>query len=287
MSDYDYEEKRSSNQSSRGHYGYSSKPIGITIHHWGSTGQKHDNVVGWLRGSAGGTSNRGSSAHLVTSAGRVTRLVPDDRASWHAGSTAGNGSTIGIECRPEMSADDWDTLVELCADLEEKHGSLKYYKHSDWKNTACPGKYANRIGDLVDAVNAEHARRKSGESKPKPKPAPSKPAGKVPGPGHAFPWPAGHYIGPKSGPDRSHSGFYKNRKWSGQYDEYWIKELVDQFERRGWDPENDYLVKYGNDGRYGEELESLFRAFQRTQGLTVDGLAGREVWDEAFTEPVT
>lgn len=172
MSNYDYEYKQTSNSSTRKSYGYDSTPDGITIHHWGSMGQKHNNVVGWLRGAAGGTSNDGSSAHLVVSAGRCTRLEKDSRATWHAGNREGNGRTIGIECRPEMSADDWQTLVEVCADLEEEHGSLKYFLHQDWKATACPGKYADKLDDLVRDVNAEHKRRKAG-TKPKPKPTPA------------------------------------------------------------------------------------------------------------------
>src|SRR5699024_11899103 len=48
------------NYSSRSRYGHGSTVKGITIHHWGSTGQKHANVVAWLRGYTG---NRGSSAH--------------------------------------------------------------------------------------------------------------------------------------------------------------------------------------------------------------------------------
>lgn len=169
MSDYRYEHQPSGNNSSRRHYGYPPKPTGITIHHWGSTGQKHANVANYLCRRNGNT-----SAHYVTSAGLVTQLVDESRAAWHAGSTPGNGSTIGIECRPEMSAADWDTLVQLCTDLEEKHGSLKYYGHKDWKNTACPGDYSDRIGELVKAINAEHKRRKTGGA-PKPKPKPSKP----------------------------------------------------------------------------------------------------------------
>lgn len=183
MAAYTKETKKSSNSSTRSHYGYSAKPTAITIHHWGSTGQKHENVVDWLRGAAGGTDNTQTSAHYVCSAGLVSQLVDDSRAAWHAGSTEGNGSTIGIECRPEMSEGDWDTLVQLCTDLEEEHGSLKYYGHKDWKNTACPGDYYPRIGELVDAVNAEHKRRKNGGAPAKPskpsKPKPSKPAGKI------------------------------------------------------------------------------------------------------------
>ena len=170
MSDYRYEHQPSGNNSSRRHYGYPPKPTGITIHHWGSTGQKHANVANYLCRRNGNT-----SAHYVTSAGLVTQLVDESRAAWHAGSTPGNGSTIGIECRPEMSADDWATLVELCTDIEDRNGSMKYYKHSDWKNTACPGKYSDRIGELVEAVNAEHDRRKTGAAKPTPA-KPSKPS---------------------------------------------------------------------------------------------------------------
>lgn len=176
MTAYTLEHHKSSSSSTRAHYGYGTKPTGITIHHWGSTGQTHAGVVSWLRGAAGGTSNTDTSAHYVMSDGLVTNLVDDDRAAWHAGSTPGNGQTIGIECRPEMSAGDWDTLVQLCTDLEEKHGSLKYYGHKDWKNTACPGDYYPRIGELVKAVNAEHKRRKNGGAPSKPsKPKPSKP----------------------------------------------------------------------------------------------------------------
>lgn len=171
---YDFNVRLSDASSTRAFYGAKSKPTGITIHHWGADGQSHNGVVAYLTRDGGNT-----SAHLVTSAGRVTRLVVDERAAWHAGSKQGNGTTIGIECRPEMSEEDWNTLVQLCADLEEIHGSLKYYRHSDWKATACPGRYSDRMQELVDAVNAEHRRRGAGSipaPAPRPKPAPVKPS---------------------------------------------------------------------------------------------------------------
>lgn len=370
---YKYVKNLGRNSSSRASYGYGSGIDGITVHHWGSTGQKHANVVSWLRGYTG---NRGSSAHYVVSAGLVTQLVEDSRASWHGGNNKANGTTIGIEMRPEMTDGDWETLVELCVNIERKHGSMKYYGHKDWKNTACPGDYYDRLGELVDAVNAykktgkvpsttgggsssggstggasksyttvaygttlgkydkgnpvkdwqdflvdqgyslgkggvdrffgastvtatKKYQKKAGLTgkdvdgmagkdtwalakkdgfkwKRKPK-AGSKP---TPGKAKAFPWGKGHYIGPKSGPTRSHSGFYGN-------DATHIKALVDQLAERGWDPTGDYLVRFGNDGKYGAELQSLIIAFQKDQGLAVDGLAGREVWDAAFTNPVT
>lgn len=148
----------SPNQSSRAAYGHPARPTGITIHHWGVDGQRHDRVVAYLCRPGGDT-----SAHEVISAGRVTHLVDFDFAAWHAGTRTGNGATIGLECRPEMSAGDWKTLVERCADIEDQLGPMDYYAHRDWKATACPGRYATRISELKRAVATERARRKKGD----------------------------------------------------------------------------------------------------------------------------
>lgn len=129
------------------------KPIGIMLHHWGIDGQSHDNVVAYLRRYRPANP---TSAHEVISAGRVTQLVPLLKRAWHARS--GNDDWIGMENRPEMSDGDWETLVERCADIERETGrSKRYGKHSDVVNTACPGRYASRVGELVNAVNANLA----------------------------------------------------------------------------------------------------------------------------------
>lgn len=118
-------------------------------------------------------------------------------------------------------------------------------------------------------------RKPKKSSKPKPKK-------KSPGKPKKFPWGKGHYIGPKSGPNSSHSGFHGN-------DSAQIKAFVNQLIKRGWNigKGKTYLSKFGNDGKYGSELRALIRAFQRDQGLKVDGYAGRETWNAAFKNPVT
>lgn len=124
-------------------------PKGVVIHHWGVDGQTHDGVVAYLRRYRPANP---TSAHEVISGGRVTRIVPLSKRAWHARSA--NNDWIGLECRPEMSQDDWDTLVQRCADLERELGrSLRYSRHSDHVATACPGRYTQKIGDLVNAVN--------------------------------------------------------------------------------------------------------------------------------------
>lgn len=144
----------------RADYGFGSKIQGVTIHHWGSDGQNFDSVTRFLcdTTSADRKANP-TSAHYVVQDGRVAQLADDSVATYHAGSAKGNGVTIGIECRPEMTAGDLDTLAQLIADLEGKHGPLKVYVHKEWFATACPGRYAAKVPWIVARVGELKAGR--------------------------------------------------------------------------------------------------------------------------------
>lgn len=178
MSSYKFEYLPSSNKSPRANFAdYNGSIDTIMLHHWGVDGQRHSTPVRWLRGVAAGQSNKGSSAHYVVSAGLVTQLVQESEAAWHC--VGRNGATIGVELRPEMSKGDWKTAIELCADIEERRGSMKYDTHGNNGSTACPGRWAKQVSRFVRDVNAEHRRRgndpkdprrKSSGSMAKPKP---------------------------------------------------------------------------------------------------------------------
>lgn len=109
---------------------------GITVHHWGGTGQQFDNVRDWLC-----TNDVPTSAHYVVQDGLVACIVSPDDAAWHAGTPRGNATTIGIELRPEATDGDYATAAQLIRELREAYGDLPLYKHSDWIATACPGRY--------------------------------------------------------------------------------------------------------------------------------------------------
>ena len=139
-----------------------AEPIGICLHHWGVDGQSHDGVANYL---ASHRPANPTSAHSVISAGRVTELVPWGKRAWHGRSA--NDYWIGLECRPEMSDGDFNTLVEYCYSIEVYYGkSMRYARHSDFVATACPGRYSGRIQELIDAVNALHAGKKPAKKKP-------------------------------------------------------------------------------------------------------------------------
>lgn len=117
----------------------------IVIHHWGVTGQTHDGVVNFFVNGPGTT-----SAHFVVSAGRIHCLVSPLDAAWHSGNAVGNATTIGIECRPEATDEDYATVAELVAFLRSEYGDLPLTPHRQWQSTACPGVWnLDRINKLA------------------------------------------------------------------------------------------------------------------------------------------
>lgn len=188
------------------------------------------------------------------------------------------GATLGLYDKGDAVKDWQDFLIAQGYKLTD--GADGYFGPDVDKATR---DYQKKIGVKVDGLVGDDtwAKAKKDGLKTTRKPKKSA-AGSAPGTAKAFPWAKDHYIGPKDGPNRSHSGFYGN-------DSTHVKAFVNQLVARGWNAKKGgtYLTKFGNDGKYGAELEALIRAFQKDQGLTVDGLGGRSTWDAAFKNPVT
>lgn len=108
----------------------------ITIHHWGDNGQQFDVVRDFLC-----TNNTPTSAHYVAQDGLVACIVNTADAAWHAGNAHGNATSIGIECRPEATDGDYQTIGELVAFIRAAYGDIPLFPHNHWTSTACPGDY--------------------------------------------------------------------------------------------------------------------------------------------------
>lgn len=121
-----------------GRYGCSVDKI--IIHHWGADGQTFDGVVSWFQNPSCST-----SAHAVLEDGKVACIVNYYDTAYHAGNWDANLTSIGIECRPEMSDGDLETLCEYIADLWTYYGVLPIYGHKDFSSTACPGRYYDKL----------------------------------------------------------------------------------------------------------------------------------------------
>ena len=141
---------------------------GIVIHHWGSKGQNFWDVNNYLC-----VNNKPTSAHFVVEAGRVSCIVSPVDASWHAGNAFANSHLIGIECRPEASDADYQTVAELIAKLRKDFAHpLPLTPHNKWQATACPGVY-----DLARLDRMAKAIQNPTTTAPvKPSPAPVVPA---------------------------------------------------------------------------------------------------------------
>lgn len=145
-------------------------PAFIVIHHWGNDGQNFYGVVEHLC-----CPDVDKSAHYVAEAGKVACIVAPYNRAWHAGA-GGNPRGIGIECRPECSASDRETVAELIANLRKTYGYLPLYPHNHFMPTACPGRWENylpfldrRAEEYRAGVTAKHLINKinKGENKMK------------------------------------------------------------------------------------------------------------------------
>ena len=129
----------------------------IVIHHWGILGQRFLTPVNWLC-----RPNGSSSAHYVVESGRVACLVAPKHVAWHAGNWPANVRSIGIECRPEATPGDFETVAQLIAELRNTYGYLPLAPHKQFQSTACPGKWEAMLSAL-DA-RAEQLRGKASKA---------------------------------------------------------------------------------------------------------------------------
>lgn len=140
----------------------------IVIHWWGERGQTHDGVVDFFVNGPGKT-----SAHFVVSAGRVTCLVTPADVAWHAGVWAENLRSIGIECRPEATPEDYRQVAELVAWLRSTYQKpLPLRAHREFHATACPGVWDLARIDTLARATGGAVSPQGGVVKPSPAPKP-------------------------------------------------------------------------------------------------------------------
>lgn len=138
----------------------------IVVHHWGVDGQNFYNVIAALSGS------RQASAHYVLQDNLVACIIAPKLRAWHVAQNQYykvmsytsdiNSHTIGIECRPEFTDGDRETLCQLIADLWVDYGVVPVYGHEDFMPTACPGRYYVKLADIEARAREIYNSIKSG-----------------------------------------------------------------------------------------------------------------------------
>lgn len=162
---YEFRDDRRSSYMAKGR---ADTPIDvIVIHHWGKDGQNWEDLTYYT------ANNRNMSTHYVAMAGKVERQVDEEDTAYHGGNWPINQRSIGIECRPEATDGDYDTVAELVADIWSRHGKLPLIGHKQvpsvrpgqqYVATACPGRYdVERIRKEAEAWYT----RKHSDTRPK------------------------------------------------------------------------------------------------------------------------
>lgn len=155
---------------------------GITWHWWNTpdkvadTLTGHNNIVNYITNKAkAGT----GSVNYVASRFAIDLLVNPDNVAW--ASQSGNPTTVSVECSPHLSDEAYKRYGWLADQLEQRYGkTLKFYKHSDWYSTSCPGNLdLNRIRQEANKwKSGEYDKKPTPAPTPKPTPAPTPPPSK-------------------------------------------------------------------------------------------------------------
>jgi hypothetical protein len=121
----------------RNYYGKYSRD-GVTIHWWGdpNAGATHDGVVNYMNNNA--TRGADPTVNYVLSDAKITSCVPPDDVAWC--SSAGNPTTVSVECQPTLGAEGYKKAGWLIWQLELRYGkTLSIWGHNHWASTQCPG----------------------------------------------------------------------------------------------------------------------------------------------------
>lgn len=133
----------------------------IAIHHWGSDGQKFENVVNWL--AADGNGNNNSSAHEVIEGDRVAVLAGYDDGTWNSGTMDGNLNNYAFELRPEADELTIRTAAARIKAVRDHAGKdIPLKPHRSYVSTQCPGRYMDLLGVLDRLARGEKVEIEAG-----------------------------------------------------------------------------------------------------------------------------
>lgn len=118
--------------------GRAMKPQYLTIHSTGNPNSTAKNERAWLTNPA---NDRTASWHIVVDEKEAIEAIPLNEVAFHAGTTAGNSTSIGLEiCESGNRANTLANAVKVTADLLKRYGwgVGRLRRHYDWSGKICP-----------------------------------------------------------------------------------------------------------------------------------------------------
>ncbi len=158
----------------RSYYGKYSRD-GVTYHWWnspnaiGGSAKDHDSIVNYLNGRA--AQGQAPTVNYVASEPKLTFCIAPENVAWT--SSAGNPTTVGVECSPHFTEAFYKKLGWLHDQLEQRFNkTLKIYVHFEWQpGTACSPIVKSKIRSYADWWKKQRQAPPAPAPKPTPPPA--------------------------------------------------------------------------------------------------------------------
>ncbi|MCP1226351.1 N-acetylmuramoyl-L-alanine amidase family protein [Sebaldella sp. S0638] len=109
----------------------------ITVHNTGNPSSSAKNERGWLTNPE---NTRSASWHIVVDGKEAIEAIPLDEIAYHAGTSEGNSTSIGIEVCDSAGEAGEKKAIELIASLliAKGWGTEKVRTHKSWSGKDCP-----------------------------------------------------------------------------------------------------------------------------------------------------
>ena len=133
----------------------------ITVHNTGNPKSTAANERAWLTNPENTTS---TGWHIVVDSKEAIEAIPLNEIAYHAGTTAGNTTSIGIEICDSAGVAGEKQAIELIASLliEKNWGIEKVRTHKSWSGKECPHIILPRWTQFTKDIETEVKKQRSG-----------------------------------------------------------------------------------------------------------------------------
>lgn len=132
----------------------------ITVHNTGNPKSTAANERGWLTNPENSTS---TGWHIVIDGKEAIEAIPLGEIAYHAGTSEGNTTSIGIEICDSSGTSGEKQAIELIASLliEKNWGTEKVRTHKSWSGKICPHILLPRWSQFIKDIETEIKKQKS------------------------------------------------------------------------------------------------------------------------------
>ena len=136
--------------------------IWITVHNTGNPSSSAKNERGWLTNPE---NTRSASWHIAVDGKEAYEAIPLDEVAYHAGTSEGNNTSIGIEVCDSAGEAGEKQAIELIASLliAKGWGTDKVRTHKSWSGKDCPHIILKHWTQFIKDIDKEIKKQK-GES---------------------------------------------------------------------------------------------------------------------------